>query len=176
MTCARQRAHTKRRPVAGIGNPRQCRCDIDRADGGCHTWRAPVPCRARVGLDTGVNLAVCAGVGPVSSAVGKTFFYRIQTPASPLPEASRAGCVCTRPSGSFRRTFYRPSVPAPVITKQLRRSDPLPVSDRRRHLVSDSDRRSQVVNNLMFANLRTCIRTCRAACSRWNSSSWPRSA
>jgi hypothetical protein len=129
--------------VAGIGNPRQCRCDIDRADGGCHTWRAPVPCRARVGLDTGVNLAVCAGVGPVSSAVGKTFFYRIQTPASPLPEAGRAGCVCTRPSGSFRRIRYRPSVPTPVITKQLRRSDPLHASDRRRHLMSDSGRRSQ---------------------------------
>jgi hypothetical protein len=142
--------------VAGIGNPRQCRCDIDRADGGCHTWRAPVPCRARVGLDTGVNLAVCAGVGPVSSAVGKTFFYRIQPPASPLSEAGRAGCVCTRPSGSFRRIRYRPSVPTPVITKQLRGSDPLHASDRGRHLMSDSGRRSEV---LLIENTRRVMQT-----------------
>jgi hypothetical protein len=43
MTCARQLAQTKRRPDAGIGNPRQCRCDIDRADGACNTLLAPYP-------------------------------------------------------------------------------------------------------------------------------------
>ena len=72
MTCARQRTHTNSRPDAGIENPRQCRCDIDRADQACNTWRTLVPRRTRVGFDTGMNLAVWAGVGPVCSAVGKT--------------------------------------------------------------------------------------------------------
>jgi hypothetical protein len=71
MTCARQRTHTNSRPDAGIENPRQCRCNIDRADEACNTWRTLVPRRTRVGFDTGMNLAVWAGVGPVCSAVGK---------------------------------------------------------------------------------------------------------
>jgi hypothetical protein len=35
------------------------------------------------------------------------------------PELRRAGCVCTRPSGSFRRTRDRTSFPGPAMTKQL---------------------------------------------------------
>ena len=55
--------------MAGIGSPRQCRSGIDEADQPCHTGPAPVPRCARVGLDTGMNLAVRTGVGPASSAV-----------------------------------------------------------------------------------------------------------
>jgi hypothetical protein len=42
--------------------PVNARCDIDRADEACTTWRTLVPCRTRVGFHTGMNLAV----GPMS--------------------------------------------------------------------------------------------------------------
>jgi hypothetical protein len=128
--------------VAGIGSPRQCRSGIDGADQPCHTGPAPVPRCARVGLDTGMNLAVRTGVGPVSSAVSCS---RSST-ASRFPRHPPAEPHIPGASALALRAPSDAPESEPHETSQSRRAEQQSrrTAVRRRHPMSDSDRHSQL--------------------------------
>jgi hypothetical protein len=126
--------------VAGIGSPRQCRSGIDEAGQPCHTGPAPVPRCARVGLDTGMNLAVRTGVGPVSSAVSCS---RSST-ASRFPRHPPAEPHIPGASALALRAPSDAPESEPHETSQSRRAEQQSrrTAVRRRHPMSDSDRHS----------------------------------
>ncbi|MDR6203998.1 hypothetical protein QF025_002718 [Paraburkholderia graminis] len=128
--------------MAGIGSPRQCRSGIDEADQPCHTGPAPVPRCARVGLDTGMNLAVRTGVGPVSSAVSCS---RSST-ASRFPRHPPAEPHIPGASALALRAPSDAPESEPHETSQSRRAEQQSrrTAVRRRHPMSDSDRHSHV--------------------------------
>src|ERR1700691_5685555 len=107
---------------------------------GRHRQTPSMPMRISTGLT--VRAILCTHLSPVVRGVGTTpdltwqfgpvsclflrrqaFFYRIRIPASSPSETGRSGCVCTRPSGSFRRTRY----PAPTFQKPLDRTRIIPL-------------------------------------------------
>ena len=136
--------------MAGIGSPRQCRSGIDEADQPCHTGPAPVPRCARVGLDTGMNLAVRTGVGPVSSAVSCS---RSST-ASRFPRHPPAEPHIPGASALALRAPSDAPESEPHETSQSRRAEQQSrrTAVRRRHPMSDSDRHSH-------ARTRECCRS-----------------
>ncbi|MGF6806764.1 hypothetical protein OKW30_001890 [Paraburkholderia sp. Clong3] len=129
--------------MAGIGSPRQCRSGIDEADQPCHTGPAPVPRCARVGLDTGMNLAVRTGVGPVSSAVScSRSSTASRFPRHPPAEPNIPGASAL----ALRAPSDAPEC-EPHETSQSRRAEQQSrrPAVRRRHPMSDSDRHSHPV-------------------------------
>ena len=126
--------------MAGIGSPRQCRSGIDEADQPCHTGPAPVPRCARVGLDTGMNLAVRTGVGPVSSAVSCS---RSST-ASRFPRHPPGEPHIPGASALALRAPSDAPESEPHETSQSRRAEQQSrrTAVRRRHPMSDFDRHS----------------------------------
>src|ERR1700674_1326482 len=107
MTCTRQRAHTKKRPEAGIEESRQCRGDIDRAGGACNTHCTPM-LRARGGVRHRCELGGLGRCRAVSSAVNcSSTLSRI--PASP-PEQKRVGAPARLLSPFGLLTTHRSAV------------------------------------------------------------------
>ena len=135
--------------MAGIGSPRQCRSGIDETDQPCHTGPAPVPRGARVGLDTGMNLAVRTGVGPVSSAVSCS---RSST-ASRFPRHPPAEPHIPGASALALRAPSDAPESEPHETSQSRRAEQQSrrTAVRRRHPMSDSDRHSHACSTLKIA-------------------------
>jgi hypothetical protein len=126
--------------VADIGSPRQCRSGIDEADQPCHTGPAPVPRCARVGLDTGMNLAVRTGVGPASSAVScsrSSTASRFPRHPPGEPHIPGASALALRAPSDAPETGPHERSRSRRAEQQSRR-----MAVRRRHPMSDSDRHS----------------------------------
>lgn len=131
--------------MAGIGSPRQCRSGIDEADQPCHTGPAPVPRCARVGLDTGMNLAVRTGVGPVSSAVScsrSSTASRFPRHPPGEPHIPGASALALRAPSDAPETGPHERSRSRRAEQQSRRT-----AVRRRHPMSDSDRHSHHLTN-----------------------------